>query len=251
MSIYLLLYFLILGNVLGSFCNVIGMRVPEKKMFHSERSCCPSCQHRIKAYDLIPVVSYMVLGGKCRHCQQKISWLYPFTELVTGLLFGYSYLVIGLQWELITAFVLISMAAILFVTDMRFMLLPNKILMFFLPLFLIFRIITPLEPWWDPIVGSVLAFVLLFFVILFSRGGMGGGDLKLFVLLGMVLGWKGVLLTFFLSTIIGAAISLLLLSAKILKRKQAIPFGPYILLGALITYFHGDAMLGWYTDSFF
>ncbi|MEC0304201.1 prepilin peptidase [Terribacillus saccharophilus] len=251
MSMFLIIYFVVLGAVLGSFYNVVGMRVPEKKMFQSERSYCPNCKHQIKAYDLIPVISYIVLGGKCRNCKQKISPLYPFTELATGLLFGYSFYMIGLQWELVTAFVLVSMAAILFVTDMRFMLIPNKILIFFLPLFIILRIITPLNPWWDSIIGAAVAFVLLFLVILFSRGGMGGGDLKLFVVLGVVLGWKGVLLTFFLSAVIGAVVSLVLLSLKVLKRKQAIPFGPYILLGALITYFHGDAMISWYINSFF
>ncbi|QXE00563.1 A24 family peptidase [Terribacillus sp. DMT04] len=251
MSIFLMSYFIIFGLVLGSFYNVVGMRVPEKKMFQSERSYCPNCKQQIKAYDLIPVISYILLGGKCRSCKQKISPLYPFTELATGLLFGYSYYVIGLEWELITAFVLVSMAAILFVTDMKFMLIPNKILLFFLPLFIILRVFTPLDPWWDSIIGAVVAFVLLFLVILFSRGGMGGGDLKLFVVLGVVLGWKGVLLTFFLSSVIGAVISLVLLSTKVLKRKQAIPFGPYILLGALITYFHGEAMISWYINSFF
>ncbi|MCM3224344.1 prepilin peptidase [Terribacillus saccharophilus] len=251
MSIFLLTYFNILGAVLGSFYNVVGMRVLEKKMFHSERSYCPNCKHQIKAFDLIPVISYIILRGKCRNCTQKISPLYPFTELVTGLLFGYSFYIIGLQWELVTAFVLVSMASILFVTDIRFMLIPNKILLFFLPLFIILRVITPLDPWWDSIIGATVAFVLLFLVILLSRGGMGGGDLKLFVVLGVVLGWKGVLLTLFLSSVIGAVVSLVLLSAKILKRKQAIPFGPYILLAALITYFHGDAMISWYINSFF
>ncbi|WP_077308366.1 prepilin peptidase [Terribacillus halophilus] len=251
MSIFLLLYVIIFGSVLGSFYNVVGMRIPEKKMFQSERSYCPNCKQQIKAYDLIPVISYIILGGKCRSCKQKISPLYPFTELATGLLFGYSYYVIGLEWELITAFVFVSMAAILFVTDMKFMLIPNKILLFFLPLFIILRVITPLDPWWDSIIGAVVAFVLLFLVILFSRGGMGGGDLKLFVVLGVVLGWKGVLLTFFLSSVIGAIISFVLLLTKVLKRKQAIPFGPYILLGALITYFHGEAMISWYINSFF
>jgi leader peptidase (prepilin peptidase) / N-methyltransferase len=251
MSLILLIYFTVLGSVLGSFYNVVGMRVPEKKMFQSERSYCPNCKQQIKAYDLIPVISYIILGGKCRSCKQKISPLYPFTELATGLLFGYSYYVIGLEWELVTAFVLVSMAAILFVTDMKFMLIPNKILLFFLPLFIILRVFTPLDPWWDSIIGAVVAFLLLFLVILFSRGGMGGGDLKLFVVLGVVLGWKGVLLTFFLSSVIGAVISLVLLSTKVLKRKQAIPFGPYILLGALITYFHGEAMISWYINSFF
>ncbi|SNZ11383.1 leader peptidase (prepilin peptidase) / N-methyltransferase [Terribacillus aidingensis] len=251
MSIFLFFYFIILGGVLGSFYNVVGMRVPQKKMFQSERSYCPNCKQQLKAYDLIPVISYITLGGKCRSCKQNISPLYPFTELATGLLFSCSYYVIGLEWELVTAFVLVSMAAILFVTDMKFMLIPNKILLFFLPLFIILRVITPLDPWWNSIIGAVVAFVLLFLVILFSRGGMGGGDLKLFVVLGVVLGWKGVLLTFFLASVIGAIISFMLLLTKVLKRKQAIPFGPYILLGALITYFHGEAMISWYFKSFF
>ncbi len=251
MSIFLIIYFIILGTVLGSFYNVVGMRVPEKKMFQSERSYCPNCKQQIKTYDLIPVVSYIVLGGKCRNCKLKISPLYPFTELATGLLFGYSFYIIGLQWELLTAFVLVSMAAILFVTDMRFMLIPNKILIFFLPLFIILRIITPLNPWWDSIIGAAVAFVLLFLVILLSRGGMGGGDLKLFVVLGVVLGWKGVLLTFFLSAVIGAVVSLVLLSLKVLKRNRLYRLVRIFCWGVLITYFHGDAMISWYINSFF
>ncbi|PAF21815.1 prepilin peptidase [Terribacillus saccharophilus] len=248
MSIFFLIYFVVLGALFGSFYNVVGMRILEENMFKTERSICPDCKQQIKSYDLIPIISYVILHGKCRNCKQHISLIYPLNELATGLLFGYSFYWFGIGWDLALALLLVSIGAILFVTDMRFLLIPNKILLFFLPLFIFLRIITPLDPWWDSIIGSVIAFILLFLVILLSRGGMGGGDLKLFVLLGGILGWKGILLTFILASVLGAVISLFLLYIKVLERNQVIPFGPYILAGALFTFFHGDTIISWYSQ---
>ncbi|AIF66933.1 prepilin peptidase [Terribacillus saccharophilus] len=251
MSILLLIYFVVLGTLFGSFYNVVGMRILEERMFKTERSICPDCKQQIKAYDLIPIISYVILHGKCRNCKKHISLIYPVNELATGFLFGYSYYLLGTGWDFGLALLLVSIGAILFVTDMRFLLIPNKILLFFLPLFILLRIITPLDPWWDSIIGSVIAFILLFLVILLSRGGMGGGDLKLFVLLGGILGWKGILLTFILASVLGAVISLFLLYIRVLKRNQVIPFGPYILAGALLTFFHGDTIISWYSPFIF
>ncbi|PAF19812.1 prepilin peptidase [Terribacillus saccharophilus] len=246
MSVFFLIYFVVMGALCGSFYNVVGMRILEKRMFKTKRSICPNCKQQIKPYDLIPIISYLILHGKCRNCKRDISFIYPLNELATGLLFGYSYYLFGIGWDLGLALLLVSMGAILFVTDMRFLLIPNKVLLFFLPLFIFLRFITPLDPWWDSIIGSVFAFILLFLVILLSRGGMGGGDLKLFVLLGAILGWKGILLTFIFASISGAIISIFLLYINVIKRNQLIPFGPYILAAALLTYFHGDTFVSWY-----
>ncbi|MFB1099140.1 A24 family peptidase [Terribacillus sp. JSM ZJ617] len=251
MSVFFLIYFVVLGALFGSFYNVVGMRILEERMFKAERSICPDCKQQIKPYDLIPIISYLVLHGKCRNCKQNISLIYPLNELATGLLFGYSYYLFGIGWDLGLALLLVSIGAILFVTDMRFLLIPNKVLLFFLPLFIVLRFITPLDPWWDSIIGSAFAFILLFLVILLSRGGMGGGDLKLFVLLGYILGWKGILLTFVFASILGAIISIFLLYINVIKRNQLIPFGPYILAAALFSYFHGDTFMCWYNQIIF
>src|SRR5690625_5997125 len=114
------------------------------------------------------------------------------------------------------------------------MLIPNKILLFFLPFFIIMRMIEPLEPWWSAIVGGAVAFVLIALIISVSRGGMGAGDMKLFGLLGIILGLGKVLLTFFLASLFGAIFGIILLLCKIIERKQPIPFGAYIFVATII-----------------
>ncbi|MEN1968225.1 prepilin peptidase [Lentibacillus sp. N15] len=246
----LTILFFILGLIFGSFFNVVGLRVPKKLPFANERSMCPQCHHTLSWYELIPVLSYIIQRGRCRHCRASISLTYPVIEIVTGFLFVFSYVLIGLNLELIMAIILMSMLVIIVVTDINYMLIPDRILLFFLPLFIILRFIQPLDPWWSPIAGAVVAFILIAVIILISRGGMGAGDMKLFGLLGIVLGLKLVILTFFLACIIGAVAGMALLLFKIIDRKQPVPFGPYIVAAAIITYFFGDSLLSRYFQFF-
>ena len=236
----------ILGLVFGSFFNVVGLRLPKNIPFANDRSICPQCNHTLSWYELIPVLSYFIQLGKCQHCKTTISPIYPIGELVTGVFFTFSYVKLGLQPELITALLLVSMLMIIFVADIKYMLIPNKVLLFFLPLLIVMRLVQPLDPWFSPITGAIAGLIITAIIILFSKGGMGTGDMKLFGVLGIVLGLKGILLVFFLSTIIGAIVGSLLLLFKIIDRKQPIPFGPYIVVGALISYFWGNAIIDWY-----
>lgn len=242
----LLLIFLILGLIFGSFFNVVGLRVPKKQAFTNDRSFCPQCKHTLSWYELIPVLSYILQRGKCRNCKTKISVIYPIMELATGILFALSYVHFGFTVELITSLLLMSMLVIIFVSDITYMLIPNKVLLFFLPLFIIIRVLEPLDPWWSPVAGSIIGFALIAIIILVSRGGMGAGDMKLFAVLGIVLGMKNVLLAFFLSCIIGSIFGIILLALKIINRKQPVPFGPYIVVATIITYFYGESLMNWY-----
>lgn len=248
-TVYIIAFF-ILGMLLGSFYNVVGLRVPKKITFSTGRSLCPTCKKTLSPIELIPVISFTIQRGKCRNCHEKISYIYPVTELITGLLFAFTYYKLGFSIELITALLLMSMLMILFVTDMTYMLIPNKILLFFLPFFIIMRIINPLTPWHTSITGAVVGFVLVAIIIIFSNGGMGAGDMKLFGVLGIVLGLYNVLLTFFLAALFGALVGGLLIWLKVIDRKQPIPFGPYIILAAIITYFFGDELLSFYNLLF-
>ncbi|WP_325034799.1 prepilin peptidase [Lentibacillus sp. Marseille-P4043] len=146
------------------------------------------------------------------------------------------------------ALLLMSMLIIIFVSDITYMLIPDKLLLFFLPLFIVMRYVEPLDPWWSAIVGALIGFAVIAIVILVSRGGMGAGDMKLFGVLGIVLGMQKVLLAFFLACVIGAFIGMLLLLFKVIERKQPIPFGPYIVVAAIVTYFYGDSLLNWYLN---
>ncbi|MEH7304944.1 prepilin peptidase [Neobacillus drentensis] len=234
------------GTILGSFYNVIGLRVPIKQSIIKPRSTCPTCGHQLKAFELIPVVSYIIQGGKCRGCQSRISPIYPTFELLTGIMFATAPLVIGWSGELLVALSLISMFMIIIVSDIHYMLIPDKILIWFAGIFLLERIFWPLSPWWDSILGAVTGFSLLLLIAVVSKGGMGGGDVKLYALLGLVLGFKLVLLSFFLSTLYGAVIGGLSLLLKIVKRRQPIPFGPFIAAGTITAYYWGTEIIDFY-----
>ncbi|ASK62967.1 prepilin peptidase [Virgibacillus phasianinus] len=250
MEITVTVIFFIFGLVFGSFFNVVGLRLPKNIPFMNDRSSCPLCNQTLSWYELIPVLSYILQFGRCRNCQASISPIYPIVELATGLLFALSYLKVGLEFELITALLLVSMLIIIFVSDIKYMLIPNKVLLFFLPFFLVMRLIHPVDSCWNSILGASAGAGITAIIILISKGGMGGGDMKLFGVLGIVLGLSNILLVFFLSTIIGAIIGILLLAFRLVDRKQAIPFGPYIVIAALVAYFCGNSIINWYGNLF-
>ncbi|OAH56148.1 MULTISPECIES: A24 family peptidase [Bacillaceae] len=238
------------GLVFGSFYNVVGLRVPVRKSIVKPRSACSLCGHQLTTLDLIPVVSYIILKGQCRKCEARISPIYPLTELITALLFLYAYLYFGLTMNFFVAILFISMLIVIVVSDLAYMLIPDKIMLFFFSLFLIARIIHPLTPWWDSLFGAVAGYLLLLIIAIASKGGMGGGDVKLFAVLGFVMGAKLVLLTFFLSCVFGAVIGLVLLIFGIVKRGKPMPFGPYIAMAAIVSYFYGGEMIHWYLQFF-
>lgn len=243
-SVLILIF--IYGLVLGSFYNVVGLRVPLKQSIVAPRSACPNCQHQLKAYELIPVLSYVIQGGKCRQCKTGISPIYPIFELTTGLLFVCAPLVLGWTTELLVAWTLISLFMIIFVSDITYMLIPDKILIVFAGIFLLERIFIPLTPWWDSILGAAIGFALLLLIAVISKGGMGGGDIKLFAVVGFVVGTKVLLLSFFLATLLGAVIGGIGLLLKIVKKGKPIPFGPFIAAGTLLAYYFYEEILSLY-----
>lgn len=246
MEILISIFIFILGLIFGSFFNVVGLRSPKKETFINDRSYCPFCKHTLAWYELIPVFSFMIQAGKCRHCKKKIPVTYAVVELLTGFLFVCSYLATGLSMELLVALFFVSMLMIVLVSDITYMLIENKVLLFFLPIFIILRLIEPLEPWWSSIAGAAVGFGIVFIIILISGGGMGAGDMKLFGVLGIVLGVSQVIVAFFLACLIGTVIGILFISLKIIKRKQPVPFGPYIICASIIAYFYGQRIVQWY-----
>ena len=246
MDIAYSIVFFIFGIVFGSFYNVVGLRVPKKESIVTPPSHCTSCQNRLKPIDLVPIFSYIFLRGKCRQCGVKISPIYMVTELVTGALFAFSYWKLGLSAELVIALLFISLLVIINVSDIAYMLIPNKILLFFLPLLIIGRIVSPLTPWWDSLLGAVVGFGILYLIAVVSKGGMGGGDIKLFFLVGIVLGMVNSLLTLFLASFIGMIVGIIVLKVSGKGRKTPVPFGPSIAIAAIVVYFYGEALVDWY-----
>ncbi|WP_277678272.1 prepilin peptidase [Gracilibacillus dipsosauri] len=243
-------FFFITGLVFGSFYNVVGLRVPHGKMFSSSRSACPSCHHILSWKELVPLLSFFYQKGKCKHCGKAISPLYPIIELFTAVGFAFCCLFINSPLEIGIGLLLVSMLAIVFVSDHTYMIIPNQVLLFFLPLFIIYRIIVPTNPWWLSVLGGIAGFGLIAIIILLSKGGMGAGDMKLFSVIGYLVGFPHVFLTLFVATIYGLVFFLL---QKLLHKGESplIPFGPSIILAGGTVFFYGSTLLDWYFSLYY
>lgn len=246
MNTILIIYSAIIGLVLGSFYNVVGLRVPLKESVVKPRSSCPNCKKILATIELIPVLSYVFQGGKCRSCKASVSPIYPIMELITGILFAVSPFIVGWGIELLYCYAIISLLVIITVSDLAYMIIPNKILMIFACVFFVLHIASGDGQWFDFLLGAMIGFGLLLLIALVSKGGMGGGDIKLFALLGFILGVKLVLLAFFFSVLYGAVIGMLLMLLRVVEKRQPVPFGPFIAAGALTAYFFGRDFVQWY-----
>lgn len=243
-----LIVMLMLGLVFGSFFQVVAVRVPVGKPIAWSRSVCPNCKTTLQARDLFPVFSFLSTMGKCRYCSARISTQYVIVELATAFLFILIYVrFYPLSVEMIAALLVLSLAVIVTITDLRYMRIPNAILLFFAILFVLIRLfIDPLEPWWSPFLAAAISYIILYFILRASGGGIGGGDVKFFAVLGLAFGMWDLLLVFFLSTFFGTLIGLLALVNGRLKTGQAFPFAPSIALAVVIVLLFGDAIWRFY-----
>ncbi|MDQ0192152.1 prepilin peptidase [Paenibacillus wynnii] len=244
MTIFIAIYITLLGLVLGSFFNVVALRVPAGESLLHPPSQCPKCSTRLGVRDLFPVFSYLLSGGKCRYCGVKVSLLYPLGEAATGLLFLWIYLKLGLSMKGFEGLLLVSLSVIITVSDLKYMLIPNKVLLFFLPLFLVLVPFMAEDPLWVHALGALCGGGILLLLALF--GGMGMGDVKLFALLGWVIGWPNVILAFLVACALGAAVGVGLQLSGIIHKKQPVPFGPFLVFGTLLAFLYGPDIIGFY-----
>lgn len=234
------------GLLIGSFLNVVAIRMLKRESIAYPPSHCVDCLHPLKRSDLIPLFSYMWLRGKCRHCRNPISRLYPFGELFTAVLFGLAAWKYGWTKELavILFFVSISVTAVL--TDFRAMLIPDKLVAAGVGGMILLRIWNHPLPWWDYGIAFFAGSGILYLVALASKGGMGGGDIKLYAFVGLALGIKLTLLSLFLASLFGTMYGLVLLIRGSYRRGMAVPFGPFIVLGAIASLLGGELLLSLY-----
>lgn len=241
-EVFLYIYLFIIGLVFGSFFNVVGIRLAANQSIIYPRSHCPNCKHQLTAMERIPVLSFLLQKGRCKVCQEPISLQYPLIECITALLFATVPLKVGWSSELIIAFLLISLLITVTVADLENMIIPNKLLLFFCCLILLLRFFLPLSPWWDSYLGAIVGFLLLFLISLLSNGAMGGGDIKLFTVLGMFIGTVGVIWTLFLASLFGLIYGAIQIARKEMQRKEPLPFAPFISIAAIIFYFFSDQL---------
>lgn len=240
------IFVIIFGLILGSFFNVVAIRLLKKESTAFPPSHCVSCKHQLHALDLVPVFSYVFLKGKCRYCKNSISPLYAFGELLTAVSIFFIYKNVGLSLELIPALLLTSLLVISVLTDIREQLILDNVTFPTLGLLIVSRIFIGTEPFWYYLLGGVVGFLMLLFLAIVSKGGMGGGDIKLYAVIGVALGPLLTVISLVLASFVGAIAGIFLMITGKVKKGQPIAFGPSIFVGTLIAYVYGIDLLEWY-----
>jgi leader peptidase (prepilin peptidase)/N-methyltransferase len=239
------------GLVFGSFANVCVHRIPRGESVAFPGSRCPACGHAIAWYDNVPLFSWLLLRGRCRHCDASISGRYPLLEAVMGISWALLAWHFGPTPQLLQALVLISLLWILTLIDLETGLLPNVLTFPGIAMGLLFA-------WWlgDPVsalIGAVAGYgffwlVARLFLMVTGREGMGYGDFKLLAMLGAFMGWQALPFIVFFSSVVGAIIGSLSLLAAGRHMRAEIPFGPYLAAAGVVWFIWGDAILHWYTS---
>ncbi|MEA3398647.1 MAG: prepilin peptidase, partial [Patescibacteria group bacterium] len=279
----ILFFIFLFGLIIGSFLNCLIYRIHEGKSVGG-RSFCPHCKQQIAWYDNLPVLSFVLLKGKCRHCRKRISWQYPAVELMTGILFVISFLlnsrysiqdtnfqfsifnfqtISNIQYPIsifftsnfllltLRDFFLVSVMIIIFIYDLRWYLILDKITLPAAGIVLILNILLGFSLW-NLLISGIIGGSFFLFQFLISKGKwIGGGDIRLGFLMGVALGWKMLLLALFLAYILGSIIGISLIISNKKKWGSQIPFGVFLSVATIVVLFWGDKLLGWYLNLFY
>lgn len=237
--------FIISGLVAGSFLEVVIYRLPRKLSIIKPASFCPGCKRKIAFYDNIPLVSFIILKGRCRYCKNKIPVTSLLVEMLTGLLFLANYIFFGLTKWTVTGIIFCSVLIVISFIDIDFRIIPNVIVLPFTLIGLALNIFFKLSIWWMPLAYCIGAFLFMLIIHLIYPKGMGMGDVKLSLMVGAFL-VRNVITALFLGFLAGLIYGLSFIAIKKGKLKQAIPFGPFISIGSIVALFYGGNILKWY-----
>jgi leader peptidase (prepilin peptidase)/N-methyltransferase len=236
------------GLIVGSFCNVVIYRLPQGKSIVTPGSQCRLCGNSIRSWDNIPVLSYFFLKGRCRFCREPISARYPAVEFISGILYMWLYVKFGFSMSFAIFALMASTLLVVALIDFDHKIIPNIItlpgMVIGLGLSLGISAITPLAS----LLGLLVGGTLFYLIAIISKGGMGGGDIKLISMIGAFLGWQGALFTIFSGALLGSlvGVTLMLLGKK--GRKDKVPFGPFLSCGAILFMLSGDDWIQWYLN---
>jgi leader peptidase (prepilin peptidase)/N-methyltransferase len=243
-----------LGLAVGSFLNVCIHRLPRQESLAWPASRCPKCSSPLRWYDNIPLLSYIVLGGRCRSCGARIPVMYPLVELVTGVVCVAAYFLFGPSPLLGARLLFACSMIVLFVVDLQHRILPNVITVPGIVVGFLFSLFLP-PGWISSLIGIVAGGgVLLLMAEMYYRlrkeEGLGMGDVKMLAMIGAFLGWKLMLVTLVLSSFLGSFIGIAMIVLKKGDMKYALPFGTFLAIGAIVASVSGDAILRWYSGFY-
>ncbi len=250
----------VFGALIGSFLNVCIVRMPKEESIVFPRSHCVHCNKQIPWYDNIPFISYLRLGGRCRYCKTKISFRYFLVEAITALTFVWFYLYFGLNGQLAAYLVFVSGLIVASFVDLEHRIIPDEISVGGMVAGLIFSLLIPeLHGTSNHLLGfgySVLGVLIgggsiyamgMIGDFIFKKESMGGGDVKLLAMIGAFLGWKSAILTFFIAPVFGAVFGIIV---KIRTKESVIPYGPFLVIGALISLFYSHQIIAWILSGY-
>lgn len=250
MSVNTIIYIMIFlyGIVIGSFLNVCVLRIPAGESIVTGRSHCDNCNNQIKWYDLIPILSYLILRGKCRYCKTEISIQYPMIEALNGFMYVLVFYCLGINFVSAIYCLAISALIVLSVIDLRTNTIPFGINIFIFVMGLA-RLAIDYRHYYIYLIGFFSVSTFLYLIFLITKGkGIGGGDIYLMAAAGLLLGWKLILLAFFLGCVLGSIIHPIRM--KVGKQSRVLAFGPYLSAGIIMAALIGNEMINWYLKMF-
>jgi leader peptidase (prepilin peptidase) / N-methyltransferase len=249
----------VFGLIVGSFLNVCIYRMPAARSIVHPRSQCPQCGRLIRAFDNVPVLSYLILRGRCRDCGARIPLRYPIVELLSATFAAMSVARFGPSWQALIVYALIAAFLVITFIDLDHRIIPDAITLPGIPIGLATSFLVPAAgvntPGWitpsESLIGILAGGGSLFLVawgyqLITRREGMGGGDIKLLAMIGAFIGWKGILFTIFVASLTGTLAGLALICRKQGDMKLAVPFGPFLAVGAIAYLFMGPELWSWY-----
>lgn len=249
MEIFLVVIF---GLVIGSFLNVCICRIANEESIAFPPSHCTNCGYELRVKDLIPVLSYVLLGGICRGCKEKISIQYPIVEILNSILYVAIYLKFGFTLNLFKFCLLASLLIVIGIIDLQTKNVYNSTIVFGVVSGLIFLGLEWLETRvipWNYITGAFIGFLVIYLIVILTHG-MGEGDIDIALICGLFLGIKGVLVTLFISVVLGGLVATGILVLKLKDKKAEIAFGPYLAIGGLIACLYGNSIIDFYLKLF-
>lgn len=246
MNVIIAIYIFIIGTIMGSFFNVVAHRLSNNESIIKPGSHCESCQHLLKWYELIPIISFLIQGGRCRQCHTKLSWWYPLIEIITGLFYLFSYLYFGLSPDFFISLVISSVLVITCITDFNYLIILDEPLVIGSILIIIITLIT--SGLVDTLIAILSGLLLFFFMLLvkilgdkaFKRESLGGGDIKLSFFIGLSLGYK----LAFVNLVLASFLTLPIAFYYLVKYKdREVPFGPFLIISNFIIFIFASPIL--------